>query len=427
MILQILIILFTARALAFLLRRVGQPPVIGEMAAGFVLGPILFGSLLPEWQLQIFAPDSLREVNALGQLGLIFFMFLIGVELRISKHDTAQHLPHAAAPVIERDARRPWRDALRLAALSVVLPLMTGLALAPFLHPAMAPPGISFWPFALFLGTALSVTALPVLARILKERDLIDSAPGQLALAAAALGDVVAWLMLAAVLSISAAASGQAGNGSSVGMAGLGNVALLLLFGAFTFGVLRPWLARIFHGTTAAVPLGTIALLLMGALLSAWLTEYLQVHAAFGAFIFGLCLPRNDHLLAELRRRVEPLVLMVLMPCFFAYAGLNTSSRAFAATGIAVMLLILGAAIVGKIIAGTLGARLARLPWRGSLMVGAMMNTRGVVELVFLKVGLDAGLISKELFTILFATALITTLMTAPLLSSLLRGKKAAT
>ena len=430
MILQILIILLTARALAFLLRRVGQPPVIGEMAAGFVLGPILFGSLLPEWQLQIFAPDSLREVNALGQLGLIFFMFLIGVELRISKHDMAQRFPHGAAPVIARDTRRPWRDSLRLAALSVLLPMMTGLALAPFLHPAMAPPGVTFWPFALFIGTALSVTALPVLARILKERKLVDSAPGQLALSAAALGDVIAWLMLAAVLSISVATSGQLGHGSSdgtgagIGMAGLGNVALLLPFGAFIFGVLRPWLARMFCATTAAVPLGSIALLLMGALLSSWLTEYLQVHAAFGAFIFGLCLPRNDHLLAELRRRVEPLVLMVLMPCFFAYAGLSTSGDAFAATGTAVMLLILGAAVVGKIIAGTLGARLARLSWRESLMVGAMMNTRGVVELVFLKVGLDAGLISKELYTVLFATALITTLMTTPLLSYLLRGKK---
>ena len=410
MILQILIILLTARGLALILRRFGQPPVIGEMAAGFVLGPIVFGWLMPDWHLQLFAPDSLREVNGLGQLGLVLFMFLIGAELRVAKHVAG----HVNEHVSRRAAGRQWRDAAQLAGLSLLLPMLAGLALSPLLYPGMAPAGVAFWPFALFIGTALSVTALPVLARILKERDLVNTEPGQLALAAAAIGDVGAWLMLAVVL--------YAGTAPASGWQSALNAGLLALLCAFLFAVLRPWLARAIQGRAAPVPLGTTALLLMGALLCAWLTERLQVHAAFGAFIFGLCLPRDDRLLGELRRRVEPLVLLVLMPCFFAYAGLNTTSRAFAGTGIAILLLILGVAIAGKIVAGTLGARLARLPWRASLMVGALMNTRGVVELVFLKVGLDAGVIGSEMFTVLFVTALITTLMTSPLLSLLMRG-----
>ena len=409
MILQILIILLTARGLALVLRRLGQPPVIGEMAAGFVLGPIVFGWLMPDWHLRLFAPDSLREVNGLGQLGLVLFMFLMGAELRVAGHLTAQAAGHAAS--------RQWRDAAQLAGLSLLLPMMTGLALAPLLYPGMAPAGMTFWPFALFIGTALSVTALPVLARILKERNLVNTVPGQLALSAAAIGDVVAWLMLAVVLSVSTTTT--SGWQSAI------NAALLALLCAFLFGALRPWLAGALQGRVAPVPLSTTAMLLIGALLCAWLTERLQVHAAFGAFIFGLCLPRDEHLREGLQRRLEPLVLLVLMPCFFAYAGLNTTSRAFAESGIAILLLILGVAIAGKILAGTLGARLARLPWRSSLMVGALMNTRGVVELVFLKVGLDAGVIGHEMFTVLFVTALITTLMTSPLLSWLMRGKTA--
>ncbi len=398
MILQILIILLTARGLALLLRRFGQPPVIGEMAAGFVLGPIVLGGLLPDWHLYLFAPGSLREINGLGQLGLVLFMFLMGAELRIASGE----------------AGRQWRHAAQLAGLSLLLPMLAGLALAPLLYRSMAPAGVAFWPFALFIGTALSVTALPVLARILRERELVHTAPGKLALSAAAIGDVVAWLMLAVVLAT--------GNAPASGWQAAVNALLLALLGAFMLGVLRPWLAGALRPHAAPQPLAVTALLLMGALLCAWLTERLQVHAAFGAFIFGLCLPRDNRLLEELRQRVEPLVLLVLMPCFFAYAGLNTTARAFAAAGVTVLLLVLGAAIAGKIIAGTLGARLARQSWRSSLMVGVLMNTRGVVELVFLKVGLDAGLIGQEMFTVLFVTALVTTLMTTPLLSLLMRA-----
>ncbi len=400
MLVQVFIILFAAWALVQLLRPLGQPPVIGEMAAGFVLGPVVFGALMPEWHQRIFAPEHLGEVTGLGQLGLVFFMFLIGAELRLD----------------ERGARRALGAAARLAVLSFAIPFALGLAIAPLLHESFAPAGISFWPFALFVGTALSVTALPVMARILKERDMAATAPGVLALQAAALGDVAAWLMLAMVV---AAVKPQA-HGMGLGF----TVLLLVLLVAVVFGVLRPLLARRFVGRPAGEELraADIPVLLAGALACAYATELLHVHAAFGAFLFGLALPREARLEQALRSRIEPLVLLVLMPCFFALAGLRTTDSAFAPAALAIFALIMVVAVAGKVAAGVAGARWAGQSWRDSLTVGALMNTRGVVELIFLKVGLDAGLIGPELFTLLFLTALATTLMTGPWLALLRNG-----
>jgi Kef-type K+ transport system membrane component KefB len=313
----------------------------------------------------------------------------------------------------ERGAARHLRDAARLAGLGVLLPFALGVAIAPLLHPALAPAGVAFWPFALFLGAALSVTALPVMARILREHRLADSAPGRLALSAAAFGDVAAWLVLAAVVA--------AGRPDAPGPGPWRNAALLVGLCAIVFGVARPMIARHFRRRAAHEGLRASALpvLVMGALATAFAADLLQVHAAFGAFLFGLCLPRDTRLVAALRTRIEPLLLLVLMPCFFAAAGLDTTGQAFAGTGIALCALVLVTAVAGKVAAGVAGARWAGLSWRPALMVGALMNTRGVVELVFLKVGLDAGLIGTELFTALFVTALATTLMTSPLLGRL--------
>jgi len=401
MLVQVAIILLTAWVLVAVLRPFGQPPVIGEMAAGFVLGPVIFGWIAPDWHAQLFSPADLGEIRGLGTLGLVLFMFLMGAELRIGEHGAGRYL----------------RAAARLAALSVLLPFALGVAIAPLLYPALAPEGSAFWPFALFVGTALSVTALPVMARILKERHLADSEPGRLALTAAALGDVCAWLMLAVVV---AAAKPEA-RWEHLGL----TVVLLALLCAVVLGFVRPMMARHFARRAAQESLGArdIPVLLVGALACAFATEYLQVHAAFGALLFGLSLPRDDRLAAALRARTEPLVLLVLMPCFFALAGLHTTGQAFAGTGAALFALILLAAIAGKLVAGVAGARWAGQAWRPAFMVGALMNTRGVVELIFLKVGLDAGLISGELFTALFATALITTVMTSPLLARLGRNR----
>jgi Kef-type K+ transport system membrane component KefB len=402
MLAQLFVILLTVWLLVAMLRHVGQPAVIGEMAAGFVLGPVVFGWIAPDLHGRLFSPGSLGEIRGLGTLGLALFMFLMGAELRIDAGGARHHL----------------RAAARLAALSVLLPFALGVAIAPWLHPTLAPAGVAFWPFALFVGTALSVTALPVMARILKERGLADSEPGRLALSAAALGDVSAWLMLAAVV---ATRKPEA----SWGQLGL-TAGLLVSLCVIVFAVVRPALARRFarRGAQESPHAGDVPMLLVGALACAFATDYLQVHAAFGAFLFGLCVPRDERLLTALRARIEPVVLLVLMPCFFALAGLDTTGHAFAGAGAAIFGLILLAAIAGKLVAGVAGARWAGQSWRAALTVGALMNTRGVVELIFLKVGLDTGLIGAELFTALFVTALATTLMTSPLLARLGRSPR---
>jgi len=392
--LQVAIILLTAALLVAALRPLGQPAVVAEMAAGFVLGPIVLGALFPAWHAQLFAAADLEAVRGLGLVGVVLFMFVMGADFRL---DT-------------RGAGRQVRAAATLSVLSFTIPFALGLAIAPWLHAALSPPGLGFWPFALFLGTALSVTALPVMARILEERSLTHEPPGKLALSAAALGDAGAWLVLALIV-----AGGRPGaQWGELAQA----AALLAAFCATLFGIVRPLLTRHF----ARRPFGDtlrardLSLLLAGALASAWVTEQLQVHAAFGAFLFGLALPRDERLAGAIRERIGPLVALVLLPCFFALAGLATTGQAFTAAGPGYLALILAVAIGGKFVAGAAGSRLAGQSWRDALCVGALMNTRGVVELVFLQVGRDAGLIGPELFTMLFVTALVTTFMTGPIL-----------
>jgi Kef-type K+ transport system membrane component KefB len=221
------------------------------------------------------------------------------------------------------------------------------------------------------------------------------------------------------MLAVVVAAAGTRPGWSHLGV----SLALLASLCVIVFGLVRPLLARHFARRFAheGVHASDIALLLLGALACAFVTEYLQVHAAFGAFLFGLCLPRDERLADALRARIEPMVMLVLMPCFFALAGLDTTAQAFDGAGTALCALILLVAVAGKFTAGVAGARWAGQSWRPALMVGALMNTRGVVELIFLKVGLDRHLIGAELFTALFVTALITTLMTSPLLALLAR------
>lgn len=392
--LQVAIILATAALLVAVLRRVGQPKVVAEMAAGFVLGPIVLGALFPEWHAQVFAKEHLEIVRGLGLSGLVLFMFLMGAEMRFGAKGAGEDL----------------RAAATLTLLSFSIPFALGLAIAPALHAAFAPAGVSFWPFALFVGTALSVTALPVMARILEERHLTHSPPGRLALSAAALGDAGAWLVLALLV-----AGGRPGAAWPEIARAAGLLAGLC---ALLFLVVRPLLARYFARRPEGerLRLRDLPMLFAGALLCAWATEHLHVHAAFGAFLFGLTLPRDTALSEAIRARIGPLVALLLLPCFFALVGLATTGQAFGAAGFGFLALILLVAVGGKMAAGLAGARLAGQSWRESFCVGALMNTRGVVELVFLQVGRDAGLIGPELFTLLFVTALVTTLMTGPML-----------
>lgn len=403
LLLQLVVILGTARLLGLALRRVGQPPVIGEMIAGLMLGPIVFGAFAPQWHAQLFAPASLGALNGLAQIGLVVFMFIVGAELR---------LPGGA--------RERLVAAGRVGVLSVVLPMALGLAISPLLHPRFAPAGVEFWPFALFIAVSMAITAFPVMARILKERGMTHTPVGQLSLTSAALADVLAWVMLALVVALVSAGSGW-------GRFWLTLVGLVVLCAAAAF-VVRPLLARLLARHAPDGRPGGMVLALLVILLFAFaaLTQWLDLHAVFGAFLFGACLPRDDRLLASLVERLEHVAIIVLMPVFFALAGLNTTSDAFAGAGATALAAILVAAIVGKIVGGAAGARWSGMDWRASVAVGSLMNARGLMELIVMKIGLDIGVIGKEMFTMLLVMALLTTLMTTPMLTLFGRSRRDA-
>ncbi len=401
LLLQLVIILGAARLLGLVLRFFGQPPVIGEMAAGVVLGPIVFGALAPELHAHIFDKSSLGALSSLSQLGLVLFMFIVGAELRLPM-----------------GVRKQLVAASWIGVLSVVIPMALGLMIAAPLHSSLAPAGVTFWSFALFMASAMSITALPVMARILKERRLTDTTIGRLSLTGAAVADVFAWIMLALVVVL--AGSGQDWSQFARTLAGL------VMLAAVIFAGVKPLAARLLRRYASdGRPEGALlAVLLIGAFACAYATEILDVHAVFGAFLFGACLPRDDRLLAALIERIEYVAIIVLMPIFFALAGLSTTRDAFVGAGFGALLLILAAAVIGKMVGGAAGARLAGQSWRISFAVGSLMNARGLMELIVIKVGLDIGVIGHELFTMLLVMAIVTTLMTGPLLT-LFAGKRA--
>lgn len=394
LLLQLVIIIGTARLLGQVLKYFGQSAVIGEMAAGFVLGPVVFGALAPELHAQIFDPYSLAPLKGLSELGLVLFMFIVGAELRLPL-GVRQQLVTAG-----------W-----IAVLSVAIPLLMGLGLAIYLYVPLSPPSAVFWPFALFFAVSLSVTAFPVMARILKDRQLTQTTTGRLSLTAAAFADVLAWVML--VLVVVLADSGQDWGRFAQTLGGLAVLGLVM------FGAVKPLLARLVRryasdGTPHSL---LLAGLLIGTFGCAYITELLHVHAVFGAFLFGACLPRDDKLLAALIERIEHLAIIVLMPIFFALAGLSTTPNAFVGASLGALLLIMAVAVFGKVVGGALGARAGNQPWRVAFGVGALMNARGMMELIVIKVGLDIGVIDDRLFTMLMVMAIVTTLMTGPLLT----------
>ena len=393
LLLQLVAILGVARLLSLVLRHFHQPPVIGEMLAGMALGPVVFGVLAPDWQTFLFAPGSLAALDGLSQIGLVLFMFIVGAELR---------LPGGA--------RHHLRVAGGVALLSVLLPMILGFAISPLLHEQFAPPGVTFWPFALFMAASMSITAFPVMARILKERGMTETPVGRLSLTSAALADVLAGVVLALVVALLSSHSGWSGFAISM----IGSIAL----GWFCFAVLRPWLARAFarHAPDGRPSTSMMAMILILVFAGAAATSALGLHAVFGAFLIGAILPRDNRLLACLVERIEHLAVLVLMPVFFALAGLSMTVDAFAGAGMAALGLVLAAAIIGKLVGGALGARIAGQGWPESMAVGSLMNARGLMELIVIKIGLDVGVIGAEIFTMLMIMAVVTTLMTSPLL-----------
>ncbi len=396
LLMQLVVILVAARLCGLALQAFGQPPVIGEMVAGVALGPMVFGAALPEVHAALFPPESLPALEHAGTLGLVLFVFLIGAEMRAPEGLRAQLIAVG-----------------RVGAMSVLVPLALGLAFAPALYPRFATAQTTLLPFVLFVAVALSVTAFPVMARILKDHALTQTPVGRLSLGAAALVDAGAWIGLALVVAL-VAAEGR-WSGFAVTVAGLAALVGLVV------AVVRPLTARLLvrfapDGHAGAV---VCAALLVGLLACAGATQWLGLHPVLGAFLFGVTLPRDDRLLACLTGRFERVTLLILLPVFFALAGLKTTTGAIEGAAGAAFAMLLLVAVVGKVAGGVAGARLTGFGWRDSLAVGALMNARGLMELVVIRIGLDIGIIGPELFTMLLLMTLATTLMTSPLLTFL--------
>ena len=397
---QIVVILLLARLLGLLLRRVGQPAVVGEMLVGLLLGPSVLGWVAPQAYAALFPVGTVRFLAAASQLGLLLLMFLTGLELRVD------------------DLRGRGFTAILTSHASMATPLFLGGALALSLYPRLGVPGAGFGGFALFLGAAMSVTALPALTRILTERGLRDTQIGTLALACAAMDDVSAWCLLAVVIT-----AARAGSMGALALTLAGTAA----FVALMVVVVRPRLASLArrHCADGNVNQDILSGIVIVALASAWVTHWIGIHAIFGAFLAGVVMPKSGTFVRAVAQPLESVLLVVLLPLLFATTGIRTSlALGSGSVTLGVLCLMLTVAVAGKFGASALAARVAGLPWHTSLSLGALMNTRGLMGLVIVQVGLDAGVASPPLYALMVVVAIVTTAMTTPALSLLARGPK---
>ena len=387
--LQMAVVLISARVLAFGFRRIGQPAVIGEMAAGILLGPSLLGKISPSTMGSLFPAGGMAPLYALSQVGLVLFMFLVGLEVR------------------PESLRGSAKSVVIASQASIAAPFVLGGALAWALHSRLGE-GAPRLPFVLFLGAAMGVTAFPVLARILADRGLTKTRMGAIAISCAAFDDVTAWCLLAVVTVI--ARPEAADNSLRLRFAGL--IAYVLAMALLVRPALRRFLPR--NEKPGSGAFGAAMILL---LLSAWTTEALAVHALFGAFLAGLVMPRAGTLEEVLRERLESVTLGLLLPLFFAYTGLRTSIGLLNRIELWFLCgLIVMVAVLSKLLVSAVAVHTSGLSWRESIGVGILVNTKGLVELVILNVGLDLHILSPTLFSMMVIMALVTTLMTQPLL-----------
>ncbi|MEA2698268.1 MAG: hypothetical protein QOI66_2539, partial [Myxococcales bacterium] len=395
--LALAVVIVTARLLGTLFAKFRQPAVIGEVLAGILLGPSLLGRVAPQVSGYLLPANVAPFLSVLAQVGVILYMFLVGLEL-----DTNLLRKRTHATVAVSHA-------------SIVVPFLLGCTLALLLYPRVASSDVPFTYFALFCGVAMSVTAFPVLARILTDRGVQTTRLGVTALACAAVDDVTAWCLLAFVVSVVKARA--AGGLLTVGLTG-GFIAMMVL------GV-RPLLLRLVrtHERTGDVNKTVLTAVLVGLLFSSLATEFIGIHAVFGAFALGAIIPSESKIAKELLHRLEDFVVVLFLPAFFAYTGMRTQVGLLSsATEWLLCLLIIITACVGKFGGSFVAARLTGMAWRDSAALGVLMNTRGLMELIVLNIGLDLRVISPTLFAMLVIMAIVTTMATTPLLDLLTAG-----
>jgi Kef-type K+ transport system membrane component KefB len=394
--LSLAVIVITARAVGELFGLVGQPAVIGEVVGGIMLGPSLLGRISPDVYAQLLPPSVTPFLSVYAQLGVILYLFLVGLELDLGVIRKSGHVT------------------LAISHASIILPFLLGSGLALFLYPMLSTANVPFTVFALFLGVSLSVTAFPVLARILTDRKISKSRMGAVALTCAAIDDVTAWCLLALVVSIAQARAADA----------VRTVVLTIAFVVVVLQVVAPIVRRVIPRIDRAQDLTRtgLSVVFIAMLASAMTTEYIGVHGFFGAFLFGAIIPHGSRIAAELNHRLDDFVAVLFLPAFFAFTGLRTQvGLVSGAESWIVCGIIIVVACAGKFGGTLIASRLSGLKWRDSAALGILMNTRGLVELIVLNMGLDLGVISPKLFTMLVIMALVTTLMTTPILQALLR------
>jgi Kef-type K+ transport system membrane component KefB len=383
-------VVIVGQVLGRLFRYVGQPPVIGEVVGGILLGPSLLGRVAPEVYGFLLPASVAPYLGVIAQLGVILYMFLVGLELN---------------PGLLRERAR---TAVAISHASILAPFLLGAGLALALYPRLSSRDVPFTSFALFLGVALAITAFPVLARILTDRGMQRTRLGAIALACAAADDVTAWCLLALVVGVAQARAGEA----------LLVSGLALAYIAFMFLAVRPLAARFLtRFEEGRLPRGVIALVLVALLLSALATEFIGVHAIFGAFLLGAVIPHDSAIARALKGQLEDLVTVLFLPAFFAFTGLRTQIGLVAGVDEWLVCgLIILAATAGKFGGTFVAARLTGLGGREAAALGLLMNTRGLMELIVLNIGLDLKVISPTLFAMMVVMALATTLAATPLL-----------
>lgn len=389
---QIITIIIVARLLGWVCKKIGQPTVVGEIIAGIILGPSLIGMYFPEFSAALFPATSLGNLQFLSQIGLILFMFIVGMELDL------------------KVLRNKAHEAVVISHASIVIPFTLGMGLAFFIYQSFAPEGVQFLSFALFLGIAMSITAFPVLARIVQERGIHKTRLGTVVITCAAADDITAWCILAAVIAIVKA-------GSFISAFYI--MGLALAYVVVMIYVIKPFLKRVgdLHATRENLSKPIVAIFLLVLLLSSYATEVIGIHALFGAFMAGAVMPENIRFRNIFIEKVEDVALVLLLPLFFVFTGLRTQigllndPYLWKITGLIILV-----AVVGKFIGSALAAKFVGQNWKNSLTIGALMNTRGLMELVVLNIGYDLGVLTPEVFTMMVIMALLTTFMTGPAL-----------
>jgi len=389
---QIITIIIVARFFGWIFRKIGQPTVIGEIIAGIFLGPSLVGMYFPEFSLVLFPIASLGNLQFLSQIGLILFMFVIGMELDLK--------------VLKNKAN----DAVVISHASIVIPFALGIGLAYFVYHRFAPEGVKFLAFSLFMGIAMSITAFPVLARIVQERGIHKTRLGAIVITCAAADDITAWCLLAVVIAIVKA-------GTFV--SSLYIIGLAVLYVLAMIFIVKPFLKKVgdLYASSDNLSKPVVAIFFLTLILSSYATEIIGIHALFGAFMAGAIMPDITKFRNIFIEKVEDVSVILLLPLFFVFTGLRTQiglindPYLWQVTGFIILV-----AVVGKFLGSALAAKFVGQSWRDSLTIGALMNTRGLMELIVLNIGLDLKVLTPEVFTMMVIMALVTTFMTGPAL-----------